>query len=133
MTGSQGDHAVQSRENGVGGAGAEKSESTGALGSVGGRAREWWGPDPEQSRLRGEEMLSRQRQELPRPLCPDGGLGSIRLPCSAGLSDAPVFLGPVGAQDAKPGPLCSHGLADSAGTHGSPREACLVPWSPTSW
>ena len=33
------------------GAGAEESGSPGALGSVGDSAREWWGPDPEQSGL----------------------------------------------------------------------------------
>lgn len=64
---------------------------------------------------------------------PDGGLGSLRLLRSAGPSDAPVFPGLAGAQDTEPGPLCSRGLTDSAGTRGSPREACLAPWSPTSW
>ena len=57
VTGSQGDRAFQGREDGAGGAGAEKSGSPGALGSVGGSAREQWGSDSEQSGLQGKEML----------------------------------------------------------------------------
>ena len=39
MTGSQGDRAVQSREDGVGGAGAEKLGVTGGLGVGGGQSQ----------------------------------------------------------------------------------------------